>query len=295
MVEKQDNDLTFFHSFWSKPMFELNRWNNGVTFYKNLWYFAASLLQVKKLFPDCKFNIHCDSFSLPYFMKMPYDKFFIDLDKNTCPVNLWASGKMIALENEQLGAIHIDGDVVLEDGLIVDLINEYRTGKYDIIVQNCEDPYTKEYELLNKEWGEDYINKYLRSKYASFCCGTIGINNKKLKKSYLDCYKYFVTKFLQIPNLDFIFKENNINFDLVFEQGLLYKLFEQNQYKPLLIFNKLLEDYKVGTVEKDVEKAGYFHYIFQRKYEEESLNKIKEIVKKNDIKLYNYLNSLIKL
>lgn len=270
-------------------MFELNRWNNGITFYKNLWYFAASLLQAKKLFPKCKFNMHCDKFSLPYFMKMPYDKIFVDLDKNTCPVNLWASGKIIALENEELGAIQIDGDVVLEPGIIEDVFKEYSSGKYDIICQNFEKPYEKEYEILNEKWGEDYINKYLRSKYAAICCGVIGINNQKLKEAYIQCYKYFTNKFKQSFDKNFFIQENNINFDLIFEQGLLYKLLEQDLYNPIIIFNKLLEDYKVGTVEKDVEKAGYFHYIYLRKYEEESLNKIKNIVKDNNINLYNIL------
>lgn len=274
---------TFYHSFWSKPMTEISRWGYNNTIIKNAWYFAWSVLSLKKHIPDAKINLHTDEYGSVLLQNIPYDNILIDLEGIRDNKYLWAAGKIKALSEEELGAIHIDGDVIISSD---EFLNKPQFSNADIIVQSLEPVlYFKETEyakILLRELCQDYFE-------SSACnCGLVQINNQELKDEYIRRYYFLASKLERQKNIFDTINERNkhLTFDLLFEQASLFKACKDGAYKLKVLANN---NHQASVI---LPQFGYTHFIGSQKYSEENLAKARAAVKELNEDVYNYLTEL---
>lgn len=269
--------LRLFHSFRSKPFVEFTRYSDTQALFTNLWYFAWSVLSAKSIFPNCTFNLHTDNKGVEYLSNLPYDVITTDLEGLKHSNYLWASGKFRALENEELGAIHIDGDVILSSTLAQELLMYEQN---EVLVQNYEGIYAREIKYITPllKNASNVFNK------GSLCCGVIGINNQVLKQSYIETYNHYahlINKYEHI--LSKTMNSNaRITFDLLFEQSSLYNLCLEGNYKVKTLCRSLYEL-------PNLKHSGYEHFMGKTKYENDNINRAKEAVRSLNLDFYNFL------
>lgn len=108
-----------------------------------MYYFALSCIYAKK--SGFEVALHCDANTEAVLRNASYDEIITDIPHiDESLKQFFAAPKFIAMKNEPLGSIHIDGDVFLKKPNLVDLMN---FDNYDCIVQSLEIP--------NGHWGMD--------------------------------------------------------------------------------------------------------------------------------------------
>jgi hypothetical protein len=186
---------------------------------------------------------------------------------------MWASGKIASLNYERCGAIHIDCDVFLTDKKIEERFNK----QADLICQSKESClFRKELNLVRlfdaREFDEECYN-----------CGFLIINNEELKEKFVEEYFNNVEKVINYPNIDKLMEvDSSISFDLIYEQSILKNL--SKGYKVETLFNENNFD-----VFRD---NGYIHLMTQSKYQEQTMEVIKNQVKSLSPELYNKLTEV---
>lgn len=269
--------LKLFHSLSTKPMQQAPyRFNNQKTF-NQFWYTAWSILSAKQNIPDCQFNLHTDDIGARLLDGLPYDNIITDLNGLDTHLNLFASAKFKALEVEELGAIHIDGDVILTNPLAIEMLN-YEMN--EVIVQNSEPTYHREIALIKPliHNAEELFGK------GSFCCGVIGINNQKLKDRYIDEYFKYAAVLKKNSNIiDTIMQCNpRVIFDLIFEQANLFRLCVEGKYPVKRLCKNVSEIFQLRH-------SGVSHYIGSLKHKEENIARCKAAVKEMAPEIYTRL------
>lgn len=276
-TETPTNQIKLFHSLSTKPMQQAPyRFNNQKTF-NQFWYTAWSILSAKRTFPNCQFNLHTDDLGARLLEGLPYDNIYTDLNTLDTHRNLFASAKFKALEVEELGAIHIDGDVILTDPLAAAMLNyEYN----DVIVQNYEPSYER--EILFIEPLIHNANELFGQ--GSFCCGVIGINNQKLKDRYINEYFKFAAVLKRNSSvIDAIMQCNQrVIFDLIFEQANLFRLCVEGKYPVKRLCKNVSEIFQLRH-------SGISHYIGSLKHKEENIARCKAAVKEMAPEIYTRL------
>lgn len=269
--------LQLFHSLSTRPLLDFyHRWENDKAI-NTLWFYAWSILSAKHTFPDCQFNLHTDNAGARLLEGLPYDNIITDLNQLNTHLNLFASAKFAALANESLGAIHIDGDVILFKEQAKDML-DYE-GK-DVIIQNYESTYNKELALItplmpnaNKLFGQ-----------GSFCCGVVGINNQTLKDAYIESYWRYANIVKNNSELinDFMKMDPTILFDLLFEQSNLYTLCSNGNYAVKHLCRTLK-----NVIE--LQHTGISHYMGRLKHKEDNIARCKAAVKEMAPEIYTRL------
>ncbi len=269
--------LKLFHSLSTKPMQQAPyRFHNQKTF-NQFWYTAWSILSAKQNIPGCQFNLHTDDIGARLLDGLPYDNIITDLNGLDTHLNLFASAKFKALEAEELGAIHIDGDVILTNHLAIEMLN-YEMN--EVIVQNSEPTYQREIALIKPliHNANDLFGK------GSFCCGVIGIANQKLKDKYIEDYFRYASVLKRNSALIDTITESNprVIFDLIFEQAHLYTLCVEGKYPVKRLCKNVSGIY-------DLRHSGVSHYIGSLKHKEENVARCKAAVKEMAPDIYTRL------
>lgn len=238
--------MQLVHSFSSKGCNIENLFYHCITF-------VLSCLYAKK--NGFNINLHCDTTTNKYFSVAPYDNIYVDLDNVEKPhKRIYAHSKFYAMEKYPVGAIHIDGDVILMGPILKDLLN---FDDYDVIVQCLE---TKEnwngaglYELSTEALKNcEYPEWAPRECDSMYNCGIVGINNPELKKIYFETYfnmiEQFKTKGIDMHSVP----------DIIIEQKFLMDLCKYKNYKVKF----LLDEKKLTT---NASEIGYQHLIGDNK------------------------------
>lgn len=268
-MAEEKKGLHFFHTFWTKPMVELNRWGKTDDLMKNVYYFRWSVLSLKSVLPNATITLHTDDLGYKLLKELPYDNISIDLNNLDTPVQLWAGAKFKALQNEPLGAIHIDGDVIISKPEFANLINPK---KYDLLVQCNETGYPRELKYISpiiKDSTE-------RFGYYAYNCGIVQINNQQLKERYISEYKQLAKKLKHHSTFikAITRKDSHISFDLLFEQTNLHKICNDSNYKVKTLAKSVRES------NNQLPHYGYKHYIGNEKYLPQNLAKAKAAVRR---------------
>ena len=254
--------MRIFQSFWTKPAID-NRWDQQGQLEANVWLFALSAIYAKK--QGITLVLYTDTLGKNLLGHLPYDNICTTLDDipSDIPTMLWAYGKFIALKEEPLGSIHIDGDVFLKKP---EVIKELDMRGYDLIVQNKEyiNSTYKNIENTLIKYGELTKEDYIASKSA-FNCGVVGFTNAQLKQSYLDFYFGKTTKIASNKAIKaFMTTDKYFCADLSLEQHSLPFLARNYKTKILLRIDK--EDYWGKNTKVRAEQLGYQHLIGKEKY-----------------------------
>ncbi len=282
--------MNLIHSIWTKPAIE-SRWQINGQLAKNLWLYAYSVMHAKRISESL--ILHSDSFGAKTFGELGYDDVKISLDVlDSEPSRFWSKGKMIALEAEPLGTIHIDGDVFLKSPTMIDVMDFQN---YDLIVQ-CEERlgifmqhyydtihhYPKALNII-----PDGFNINLQH---SLNCGVMGFNNQKLKDDYLTGYFSIVDQLK--TNLEFMQElESNPKFEpnIVIEQFFLAGYVDKYHLnvKNVLPLTSDATD-EVGTVNEMnsiANEIGYAHAWGDTKYY--LIPEIQKRIRNQDLRFYN--------
>ena len=253
--------------------------------FMHLCYFVLSCIYAK----NSGFDIveHCDKRAKEILELAPYDEIITDLEGVTPPANstIYAWGKFAAMQNEDLGNIHIDGDVFLKSPKLIKLLN---FDEYDCIVQCLENRiiYGGDQNVI---W-RDNASLFNSCKYpdwakrecnAMYNCGVIGINNAGLKKEYFDTYNDMVKQY----------KATGLNIpgtvpDIIIEQQFLKDLCEYKGYK----VKNLLPVDNHNSLHSYASSIGYQHLIGDSKHK--NLDKCLEVIKAFDSKIYTSLMNI---
>lgn len=247
-------------------------------FNMHMWYFALSCIYAKE--NGFEIVLHSDRKTYNVLKNLPYDDFYIDIECiDDSTKSLYAQAKFIAMKNEPLGSIHIDGDVFLKDKKLVDILN---IKDYDCIVQCLECP-EKGYGYLWKESKQcfdncDYPIWAKRECLAMYNCGVIGFNNQKLKDEYFDTYWNMIEQYKT--------KGKHMKYcipDIIIEQQFLKDITDYYGSKVKILLN---------NEHLDAGKIGYQHV--QGKIKPMFLNTIKKLVNKHNSNIYNILIDILK-
>lgn len=268
--------MRFFHTLWTAPMKPANVAANIVAF-------TASAALIKNF--GGKIVLHTDYLGADMLSHIPYDEIIVDL--NELPVDIcnkfWAYGKLYATSKESLGSVHIDGDVFLKQPALMNLFND----DYDLLVQSREDEnWRKNACYENTQWvysHYDLPNNMSAVWPMAYNCGIVKINNRTLKKKYLDTYFKTVDIITEDAKLDDYISEanaretGNVILDIVAEQQFLTQIAEEGNYDTKFILN--------GDIFESAVKLGYTHLCANSKYE--LYDDMKIMLQKIDMHLYN--------
>lgn len=268
--------MRFFHTLWTAPMKPANVAANIVAF-------TASAALIKNY--GGKIVLHTDDLGSEFLKHIPYDEVIVDL--NELPTDIcqkfWAFGKLYATSKEPLGSIHIDGDVFLKQPGLMKLFRD----DYDLLVQSREDSGWRQNSCYeNSQWV--YSHYHLPNNMSTvwptaYNCGVVKINNKNLKKTYLDTYFDTVAIVSCDRQLDRYIKEanarntGNVILDIIAEQQFLTQLVEEGHYNVQFILN--------GDIFEQAVTLGYTHLCANSKYE--LYDDMKVMLQKIDNNLYN--------
>jgi hypothetical protein len=218
--------MKIIQSFWSAQK-DISTYSFGWLDAKyHLLSWILSSHQLKKHYDDVELVTDQAGYEiLINRLKLPYTKVHVILDKlNKFDDKLWALAKIKAYSIQDEPFLHVDGDVFIWDKIDMGINN------YDIIVQNEEliTPYydemwSKVYPHLNclPIVMRNYIEGVDRGAYNM---GIFGASNLEFIKQYVNNSFEFVDS-----NIGFISSINDLNFNIFFEQVLLYQMAKECQ------------------------------------------------------------------
>ena len=226
-------------------------------------------------------KLYCDT-KFYEFIKDIADEFYDEIDLSvdnfpTPPKHIYADTKFRVMQNEPLGAVHMDGDVFLFNSDILDnLIDE----DFDVLIQHKETKRntsgvfwygsSKSFEKCKKpEWAKSKCD-------AMYNCGIVCIKNEKLKQEYFDTYWKMYDEY----------DKNGIKKytvpDIIIEQQYLVDLCEYRGYK----VKQILDD---DFVHESARAIGYSHLIGNGKFHH--LKKVLNVIYKYDKEIYYKLKN----
>lgn len=219
--------------------------------------------------------LHTDEFGKFLFQHAPYDEIIVDLPEPPEDTRIFAWCKFVAMANEPIDSIHIDGDVFLKRPEFKELLS---LDGCDIICQNLEEigiyPYHQ--SSWNKEsyaWQNCKFPTWMSRKFNKmYNVGIIGFKDEKHRDAYHTLYNEMMEDF-KING-----KSNDCVPELISEQKLLYDYATHNNLK----VKKLLDHMHIM---KHARSIGYQHLLGEAKYK--MFDKTKEVLKKLDSDLYD--------
>ncbi len=287
--------MKLIHSIWTKPAIE-KRWQITGQLMSNLWLYAYSVMYAKRI--TDKITLHADSYGAEIFGELGYDDVKITLDVlKDEPSRFWSRGKMIAIDNEPIGSIHIDGDVFIKSPKMLEVM-DFRN--YDLIVQ-CEERlgiFMQHYHDTIHHYPKalkDIPEGFNTTLQHSLNCGVLGFNNQEVKDNYLRGYFSIVDQlkndyeFMRELSLNPKF-EPNIVIEQYFLAGYVDKF--DVKYKNVLPLTSDATD-EIGTVREMnfiANEIGYAHAWGDTKYQ--LIDEIKRRIHHQNKKLFNKVESL---
>ena len=255
--------MRIFQSLWTKPAID-QRWDQSGQLEANVWLYALSAVYAKK--QGVTLVLYTDTLGQKLLGHLPYDKIYTTLNNipSNIPTMIWAYGKFMALREEPLGSVHIDGDVFLKKPAV---IKELSSKDYDLIIQNKEWTYNtyQGVESVMARFGEIDYEKY-DSYRTAFNCGVVGFTNAALKKTYLDYYFGATDSVARNKGLvEHMKNDKYFCVDLTLEQHSLAIMAQK--YKTKILLKVANEDYWGNAVRQKAEELGYQHLIGKEKYE----------------------------
>jgi hypothetical protein len=233
-ISHQPIKLRFYHTYWSKPALEANRWQFRNQHFLSLFITAISVYCLKKLGQEIV--LHTDTEGAKLLSCLPYDQIYIDLDNNKAPITFWASGKFVSILNGETG-IHIDTDLFITDNSVIsELANNPN------VFTNLEE--TKAYTKLIQDFLNtfdlyDIPHPFQNNLNYSINCGIVKLQDD-LKKKYANFYFKFIYHMINnedIMNKFDIKNQSLYSPDLVIEQLLLKKLLEKFNIQPSFLIS----------------------------------------------------------
>ena len=267
--------MRIIHSFWSKPCNNIKQ---------QVWMYALSLAYLKR--EGATTVLHTDSVGKELFQLLPYDEIHTTLDSvpDWIDTKFFAAGKFYAQRGEDLGSVHIDGDVFLKKKSLLDSI-EHKLNNSDLIVQHFEIGRNKIYENTIK-----VLEKYIPNppfKYDFFIpasCGTIGFNNQIFKEDYFEMYFNFLKLVHSIPEcLNELKTTSDVIPDLICEQQFLIQLAHEKNIRISSVLEKTPK-----FINEEAKSVGYQHLITSYKWY--LIPMVKKYLKLIDLNLYKLLN-----
>ena len=167
--------MSLIQSFWSKPAIE-GRWDISGQLEANVWIAALSCVHAHR--NGIPLIMHTDDFGKELLQHLPYTEIRLTLNAipDDTPSGQWAISKMYALQNSELGDIHIDNDVFIKKKELYTRMSEKY---YDVIVQSLEDTqgplYVQALEFLQQY--SDIVNTESFGNFA-YNCGVLGFKNR---------------------------------------------------------------------------------------------------------------------
>lgn len=230
--------MKVIQSFWTAKQSTVENcfgWNSP-RFHAISW--ALSSIQLSKFYDV---ELYTDQLGKKFLidqLNLPYKKVHIVLDELNCfSKDFWAIPKIKSYFLQNTPFLHVDGDVFIWKKFPEDLL------KADIISQNLE--ITTDY--YKSMWNE--ISPYLRfipkemQNYISlennFACnmGVFGGNDIEFIHKYSKKSFEFAEK-----NLSLTEKKEGGNFNIFFEQVLLFEMMHMERKKSNYIFNEISKD-----------------------------------------------------
>ena len=273
-----------------------NRWQITGQLKNNLWLFAYSVMLAKRI--SKKITLHTDTLGMQYYGELGYDevKNSLDILKDEHS-RFWSKGKIIALDQEPIGSIHIDGDVFLKKPYMKKVMS---FSDNDVIIQ-CEERlgifmqhymdtihhYPKALKTLPKGFNPEL-------KYA-LNCGVLGFNSQKIKKEYINGYFDIVD---QLKASDYFMNQLKMNErfepNIVIEQYFLagYCDLVGAKVKSVLPLQSDVND-ENGTVSEMnaiANRIGYAHAWGSTKYN--LIPAIQEKIKNQDKRFFRKVESI---
>lgn len=257
----------FVHSFWTKPCE-----NDNEKLRKHILYFATSLAWLKK--NNFPIVLHTDSKGKELFKDLPYDEIYTTLDNIPEDINpkFYAYGKFLAMQQEELGSVHIDGDVFIKTKELGDRILNFQG---DLITQSIESERTvsrfyRKWDF-DRELIKDFIDLDTKTAYN---CGIVGFNNKEIRDKYYDTYFKLVDI---LPE----FKHPLAIPDLVCEQLLLSYLYPNQE----TLFNG-------ESILEEAHRIGYIHIPGSKKMLPEFIQCLERMLKDLNSNIYNICQNI---
>ena len=266
MLEKS----RIYHSFWSKPLLQ-NRYGKSVEkqIESTLLFTTIGVIAAKRL--GIEIVLHTDDYGAKLFEHVPYDEVYLTLNLHNIDAQFWASGKMVALEQEPLGSCHLDLDAWIKGTKCRDIVFG---SKKDIVLQSPErsfDVYDPHKKLVFEHVDISmFINiAHARHSVDAYNCGLVRINNQNLKDKWLEAY-WKITKELDQKKPAGLHEMYCIP-DLISEQWVVFQICKQYNFSVECICNDFNPD-------KRAREIGYTHLISQQKYEVDDT--LREILRK---------------
>lgn len=255
--------MRIFQSLWTKPAID-QRWGQSGQLEANVWLYALSAVYAKR--QGVTLVLYTDTLGQKLLGHLPYDKIYTTLNNipSNIPTMIWAYGKFMALREEPLGSVHIDGDVFLKKPAV---IKELSSKDYDLIIQNKEWTHNtyQGVESVMSRFGEIDYEKY-DSYRTAFNCGVVGFTNATLKKTYLDYYFGATDSVSRNKGLvEHMKNDKYFCVDLTLEQHSLAIMAQK--YKTKILLKVANEDYWGNAIRQRAEELGYQHLIGKEKYE----------------------------
>ena len=281
----------FIHSLWTGPMA-----NDKYKLEANIYTFALSLAYLKKL--GCTVNLHTDTLGAKLLGGLGYDNIY--LTANEIPQDIsprtFAYIKSMALQNEPLGTVHIDGDVFIKTEECLDIIFNHDC---DCVLQSCETyiPWSVKGRSFMIPFLSEHLlstGKQLHVYDYDFNVGVIGFFSESLKNLYIQNYQDLALSISKYKYL-YIMDSNDILFrtpDLVFEQQLIVNLTEECS-KVRFVLPVDSKDY-IKDRDQIAKEIGFTHLLGGCKYQHDIIEKVKNKLKEIDYDCFNKVSENIK-
>ena len=265
---------TIIQSLWTKPL------KNKQKFSDLMFMCALSLEYAHR--SGYKVHMHTDSVGYKLLRKFGYDRLYKTLDKipDTVHTDFFAAGKFYAMKAEgMVGKIHIDVDVMLKKQGVLDKF--YTDKRIDVIHQMEEDMSIIHHEdKIFHAHVLGYPPTTRPNWQGSFNTGIVGFNNQELANAYFNNY-FEALEMYDTKTLDAYKAQGNydsIFFDFLFEQITLSFL-SRNYNAYALLPTKMPSEV--------ADAIGYLHLQGSAKWSAQTMNWIREKLKKFNRPLYN--------
>lgn len=162
---------------------------------QSLWLYGYSVDYAERI--GQTLELHTDSVGAKIFDCLPYSEIYTtldELDANNINTIFWSAAKILALNKEELGTIHIDGDVFLKHPRVIENLSLLEG--HDVIVQMKErypifmDWYNEQIPMFIDAiaLSETSIDGFVTDLQESVNCGVLGFNSIELKDKYVENY-----------------------------------------------------------------------------------------------------------
>lgn len=274
------------HSLWTKPLV-MNRWFLENQLEPSIWLYALSFAYAKRI--SDKVVLHTDDLGYDFLNCIPYDKIYLSLNElEDEHQKFWSYGKILALENEPIKSIHIDGDVFLKKSIIIDRLH-FKNDE-DLICQMIESGYLFDVGYKNQL---PYFNNAFRNVKIkgygigerAFNGGVLGFGNQKLKDEFIKNYKKMIFHSKKDENIMFNM-DGSYEPNIILEQYYLASLCEYRNDKIKFVLDPT-EVEKVNSLNAVADKLGFVHAWGKTKYEVKFQELVKQRLKEINPRLYN--------